>query len=176
MSVRNICFTFCSFESLVLLMFLFLIVPSASVFGQVEKSNKEVINITSTFKPSIVKTGKIEFQAEPLKKDTSAYEFVYPTDKVQFLTPMRSFSIRPLSFKQNQSDKDSSNLFAKLGYGNLSTPFISLGFQRDFSMSNLSVTADHISSKGNLPNQEVLAFMVPKIFWIYLKKLDPKRI
>ena len=153
--MRNICFTFCSFESLVLLMFLFLIVPSASVFGQVEKSNKEVINITSTFKPSIVKTGKIEFQAEPLKKDTSAYEFVYPTDKVQFLTPMRSFSIRPLSFKQDQSDKDSSNLFAKLGYGNLSTPFISLGFQRDFSMSNFSATADHISSKGNLPDQEV---------------------
>jgi hypothetical protein len=42
-------------------MLLFLIVPSVSVVGQVEKSKKEVINITSTFKPSIVKTGKIEF-------------------------------------------------------------------------------------------------------------------
>lgn len=153
--MRNIFFTCRSFEALVLLMLLFLIVPSVSVVGQVEKSKKEVINITSTFKPSIVKTGKIEFQAEPLKKDTSAYEFVYPTDKVQFPTPMRSFSIRPLSFKQDQADKDSTNLFAKLGYGNLSTPFISLGFQRDFTMSNLSVTADHISSKGNLPDQEL---------------------
>ena len=153
--MRNTCFICRSFESLVLLMLLFLIVPSVSVVGQVEKSKKEVINITSTFKPSIVKTGKIEFQPEPLKKDTAAYDFVYPTDKVQFPTPMRSFSIRPLSFKQDQGGKDSANLFAKLGYGNLSTPFISLGFQRDFTMSNLSVVADHISSKGNLPDQEV---------------------
>ncbi|MFN5421702.1 MAG: hypothetical protein ACK5AO_00415 [bacterium] len=125
------------------------------VFGQTERNKKEVINITSSFKPSIVKTGKIEFSASPLSKDLSSYDFVYPIAKTQFSTPMRSFMVRPLAYKSDALDKDTSSVYAKLGYGNLNTPFASLGLKQEFTGSTLSFIADHISSKGNLPDQEL---------------------
>ena len=133
---------------------LFVIIFGVSdLAGQTENNKKEVISITSSFKPSIVKTGKLEFSASPLPKDLSSYNFIYPTLKTQFVTPMRSFMVRPLSYKSDDLDKDTSSIYAKLGYGNLNTPFASLGFKQNFTKSILSFTADHISSKGNIPDQ-----------------------
>lgn len=131
-----------------------LIVSSKNVAAQVKRTKKEEISITSSFKPSIVKTGKLEFQAEAPPKDTTAYKLTYPTVPIQFTTPMSSFVIKPLSFHANEKQQDNEDVYAKLGFGNLSTPFASLGFTSRKSKEQFTANADHISSIGNLEDQQ----------------------
>ena len=131
-----------------------LIVSSENVAAQDKRSKKEEISITSSFKPSIVKTGKLEFQAEAPPKDTTAYKLSYPTVPIQFTTPMSSFVIKPLSFHANEKQQDSEDVYAKLGFGNLSTPFASLGFTSRKLKEQFTANADHISSVGKLEDQQ----------------------
>ena len=131
-----------------------LIVSSKNVAAQDKRSKKEEISITSSFKPSIVKTGKLEFQAEAPPKDTTAYKLTYPIVPIQFTTPMSSFVIKPLSFHANEKQQDNEDVYAKLGFGNLSTPFASLGFTSRKSKEQFTANADHISSIGKLEDQQ----------------------
>jgi hypothetical protein len=133
---------------------LLLIVSSENVFAQDKRGKKEEISITSSFKPSIVKTGKLEFQADAPPKDTTAYRLTFPTMPIQFTTPMSSFVIKPLSFHTNEKQQDHEDVFAKLGFGNLSTPFASLGFTSGKAKEQFTANLDHISSKGKLEDQQ----------------------
>ena len=131
-----------------------LIVSGENVVAQDKRGKKEEISITSSFKPSIVKTGKLEFQAEAPPKDTTAYKLTYPTLPIQFTTPMSSFVIKPLSFHTNEKQQDHEDVYAKLGFGNLSTPFASLGFTSGKAKEQFTANADHISSIGKLEDQQ----------------------
>ena len=131
-----------------------LIVSGENVVAQDKRGKKEEISITSSFKPSIVKTGKLEFQAEAPPKDTTAYKLSYPTLPIQFNTPMSSFVIKPLSFHTTEKQQDHEDLYAKLGFGNLSTPFASLGFTSGKAKEQFTANADHISSIGKLEDQQ----------------------
>ena len=131
-----------------------LIVSVENAIAQDKRGKKEEISITSSFKPSIVKTGKLEFQAEAPPKDTTAYKLTYPTVPIQFTTPMSSFLIKPLSFHTTEKQQDKEDVYAKLGFGNLSTPFASLGFTSRKTKEQFTFNADHISSKGKLQDQQ----------------------
>lgn len=131
-----------------------LIVSGENVAAQDKRGKKEEISITSSFKPSIVKTGKLEFQAGAPPKDTTAYRLSYPTIPIQFNTPMSSFLIKPLSFHASEKEQDKEDVYAKLGFGNLSTPFASLGYTARKAKEQFSVNIDHISSKGKLEDQQ----------------------
>ena len=93
--------------------------------AQANKQNKEQINITSSFKPSIVKTGKIEFEAKVPAKDTSRYLFKYPFESFVFSSTVSPFSIKPLSYNHGEN-QELSGAHIKLGYGSLSSPLSSL--------------------------------------------------
>ena len=131
-----------------------LIVTGGNVAAQDKRGKKEEISITSSFKPSIVKTGKLEFQAEAPPKDSTAYRLSYPTLPIQFSTPMSSFIIKPLSFHTTEKQQDKEDAYAKLGFGNLSTPFASLGYTARKAKEQFSANLDHISSKGKLEDQQ----------------------
>jgi hypothetical protein len=96
----------------------------------------------------------LEFQAEAPPKDTTAYRLTYPTLPIQFTTPMSSFVIKPLSFHTNEKQQDSEDIYTKLGFGNLSTPFVSLGFNSLKANKQFTANFDHISSKGKLEDQQ----------------------
>jgi hypothetical protein len=142
------------YQVFILVLCFLLIVSSENVGAQDKRSKKEEISITSSFKPSIVKTGKLEFQAEAPPKDTTAYKLTYPTVPIQFTTPMSSFVIKPLSFHANEKQQDNEAIYAKIGFGNLSTPFASLGFTSRKSKEQFTASADHISSIGKLEDQQ----------------------
>jgi len=142
------------FQVLMPVLCFLLIVSGGNAFAQDKRGKKEEISITSSFKPSIVKTGKLEFQAEAPPKDTTAYRLTYPTLPIQFTTPMSSFVIKPLSFHTNEKQQDKEDVYAKLGFGNLSTPFASLGFTSRKAKEQFTASLDHISSKGKLEDQQ----------------------
>lgn len=131
-----------------------LILTSGNVAAQDKRGKKEEISITSSFKPSIVKSGKLEFQAQTPPKDTTAYRLSYPMLPIQFTTPMSSFMIKPLSFQTTENQQDKEDVYAKLGFGNLSTPFASLGLTARKAKEQFSANLDHISSKGKLEDQQ----------------------
>jgi hypothetical protein len=122
--------------------------------AQNKKGKVEEINITSSFKPSIVKTGKLEFFPEIPVKDTHSFKFNYTFDAVNFKTPLSAFSLKPLAYQVPPTPVDLNNAYLKLGGGNLNTPFVSATYQTRFDENLLSFGVDHISSKGGIPNQQ----------------------
>jgi len=133
------------------LFFLFALNESVA---QQQKAKAEEINITSSFKPSIVKTGKLEFFPEIPSKDTHSYRFKYTFDAVNFRTPLSAFSLKPLAYQVPPSPIDVNNVYLKLGGGNFNTPYVSAAYQTKLDENLLSFKADHISSKGSIPNQQ----------------------
>ena len=67
---------------------------------------------------------------------------------------MSSFIIKPLSFHTTEKQQDKEDVYAKLGFGNLSTPFASLGYTARKAKEQFSANLDHISSKGKLEDQQ----------------------
>lgn len=134
--------------------FFIAMIPSLNTLAQKGGKEKEVISITSTFKPSIVRTGKIEFYADPLSRDTSTYQFQYPEMDIPFSTNLTSFVIRPLVYKPQDFADSTHHFQAKLGYGNYMTPYASLAYQSGGNAKWITIGADHISSKGKLSNQQ----------------------
>lgn len=122
-------------------------------FAQLDKQKKEEISITSSFKPSIIKSSKIEFRPESLSRDTSAYKLKYSPVKLSFTTPMSGFTIKPLAYIPRPIESDSTQLSVQLGYGNLNSPQASINYASTKSGQTFSTYADYLSMKGKLPFQ-----------------------
>ena len=125
-----------------------------AAIAQNTKSKKEEISITSSFKPSILKTSKIEFYAAPPSKDEAPYSFRYLPSHGVNSTTMPGFSIKPLAKIANEELTDSAGFFAKLGYGNLQNPLAQLAYQSTNKSSDFSVWVDHSSAKSSLEDQQ----------------------
>lgn len=125
-----------------------------SAIAQNAKSKKEEISITSSFKPSILKTSKIEFYAAPPSKEEAPYGFKYITSHGVNNTTMPGFSIKPLAKIAGEVSEDSAGFFAKLGYGNLQNPLAQLAYQSTNKSSDFSVWVDHSSAKSKIEDQQ----------------------
>jgi hypothetical protein len=135
------------------LLICFLSASTLSV-AQNKRNKLDEINITSSFKPSIVKTSKLEFFPEVPQKDTNAFKFIYPAINTTFKTPLSSFSIKPLAYIAKEIIQEKDNFYIKLGGGNLRTPFASASYNSKLGNNMVSLNFDHISSKGSIYNQQ----------------------
>jgi len=122
--------------------------------AQANRKNNEQINITSSFKPSIVKTGKIEFEAKVPDKDTTRFSFKYPFETFVFSSTVSPFSIKPLSISHDEN-QDLAGAYIKLGYGSLSSPFSSVAWTSRKDNLFYSANFDHFSAIGSLPDQKI---------------------
>ncbi len=138
----------------ILFIHLFSFIITHNSFAQVDKNSKEEINITSSFKPSIIKGGKIEFRPDAIPRDTSKYKFQYDPIKLSFTTPMSGFTIKPLAYFPVLKEADSNQLVAQIGYGNLKSPFGTVSYVSRKKNQYFSVNADYLSMKGKLLNQQ----------------------
>jgi len=141
----------------VYILFLVCIFLAQSAFyvnAQQKKGSKEEINITSSFKPSIIKTGKIEFQPGVIAKDTSPYQFKYPFEVSRFSTTLSPFTVKPLALAQDIKTNAQEN-FAKIGFGNLRSPFASIAFSDIKENIEQTFGIDHLSAVGSLPDQKI---------------------
>ena len=120
-----------------------------------DTSKGKKIEITSSFKPTLKPSAKIDFNPIATGQDT-----VRPILNYRVPVQNLSFNIYPASLKPAAMQPDTSvpyanGGFAKLGYGNFSTPFaaaaISFG---DGKRQSGSLQGNYISSKGKLPYQQ----------------------
>lgn len=133
---------------------LFIQLALENVHAQINKQQKEEINITSSFKPSIIKSPKLEFRPDAILRDTTRYKFSYEPVKLSFSTPMSGFTIKPLAYAAPTKEIDGNQFIAQMGYGNLKSPFGSLSYASSKADQFLQLNADYFSMKGKLPDQQ----------------------
>lgn len=132
---------------------LFIFFFSSKIYAQIDRNKKEEINITSAFKPSIVRTGKIEFRGDPPLKDTSSYVFRYSQTPFNYKTFIGPLEVKPLAFMPETENTNGESFFARIGYGNLQNPLASVTYTSKQAQKQFSVNGEHISAQGDLNDQ-----------------------
>jgi hypothetical protein len=121
--------------------------------AQVDVSSKEEIRITSNFRPSITKKRKLIFYSTPPERDSTAFKFKYDLPSIIVKTPVKPFTIYPLDMQRQAEMVDSTGLYAKVGYGNLQSPYAHFSFEDDKVNRAISGWVKHISAKGPITDQ-----------------------
>jgi hypothetical protein len=131
-----------------------LLAVSSGVVAQ-DSTKRKTIDITSTFKPQLRESSKVNFNASPLTTDTTP-------PKLQYHIPAENlfFTYQPAELKPVSLDADSSadwgySNFIKLGFGNVHQPYVKAGFSfGDGENTFANLFAEHYTSKGDLAFQK----------------------
>ena len=124
-------------------------------FAQKDTARKQTIDITSSFKPVLRNSVKINFSATNLNADSSKPFFTYNIPAQNLLYSYQPMALKPLALTQDTSLDLGSRNYLKLGVGNFSTPYVNGGFSfGDGKTSLVNVYADYISSKGKIQFQD----------------------
>lgn len=124
-------------------------------FAQRDTTKKQVIDITSSYKPVLRNSVKINFSATQLNADTSKNVGPYKVPPQNLFYTYQPASLRPLAISQDSVLDLGIRNFIKAGFGNYSTPYVSAGFSfGDGKTSLVNVYGDYISSKGSIKNQD----------------------
>ena len=139
-------------NNLILLVFCCCFMLNSS--AQVPKKTQS-IDINSSYKPVLKNAVKINFAGSQLPADTSTPKLVYKIPSQNLFYAYSPISLKPLALDQDTNLYLGNRKFLKIGYGNFSTPYISGGISiGDGKKSLLNLTANYISSKGNIVNQD----------------------
>ena len=124
-------------------------------FAQKDTSKRQTIDITSSYKPVLRNSVKINFSATNLVADTSKGYMTYNVPAQNLFYTYQPMALKPLALTQDTNLDLGIRNFLKVGFGNYSTPFLKAGFSfGDGKKSLLNVYADYISSKGKIKYQD----------------------
>ena len=124
-------------------------------YAQRDTTRRQTIEITSSYKPSLRNTVKINLYASPIAADTSRPRLAYSIPAQNLFFAYQPVSLKPLALQADTTLQLGNRNHVKLGFGNLTTPYVSgaLSFG-DGKKSLLNVYGDYISSRGNIANQD----------------------
>ena len=126
-----------------------------SIYAQKDTTKKQTIDITSTYKPVLRNSVKVNFSATNLPADTSKVVGPYKIPPQNLFYTYQPVSLKPLALAQDSALEVGIRNFLKVGFGNFSTPYASAGFSFGDGKTVLAnLYADFISSKGNIKNQD----------------------
>ena len=125
------------------------------VFSSDTTVPNRTVTVTSSYKPMLKPSAKINFSAAAPLPDSSL-----PT--LQYNVPAQNlfFSYQPAALKPLAADIDTginwqNKNFLKAGFGNYATPYLQAGLSfGDGANSVVTIHAKHTSSKGSLPYQQ----------------------
>ncbi len=135
------------------LLILFFSFATSMVIAQETAGNK-TIEITSSFKPSLIPPSKLNFSASPVvnmgKRPALSYQL--PVEKLSF-----NFSpapLKPLAYNDTATHTEDKG-YLKAGYGNFATPYLrgAVNYGNGVT-SNGYLEANFMRSKGKLTAQE----------------------
>jgi hypothetical protein len=132
----------------------FLFLVSTALQAQ-DTTKRKTINITSTFKPALKNTAKLNFNAEAPLIDTSRPDLKYNLP-VQFLSLVyQPVGLNPVALPADSLKNWNNDNYIKVGLGNIHFPFAQAGLSfGDRQHAFFNVFAEGYSSKGKLPFQE----------------------
>lgn len=131
------------------------LLPFAASAQKDTLKKKSTIDINSAYKPVLRNAVKINFSATHLNADTTAPKLTYNIPPQNLFYSYQPISLKPLALQQDTNLYLGQRNFVKVGYGNLSTPYVSAGFSfGDGKIFLANVYANYISSKGKLLYQD----------------------
>ena len=93
-----------------------------------DTTRRQTIEITSSYKPSLRNSVKINLYASPITPDTSRPRLAYFIPSENLFFSYRPVDLKPLSLNTDTTLRLGDRNQLKVGYGNLSTPYISGAF------------------------------------------------
>ena len=137
---------------LILMLFCFL---CNETNAQRDTTRKQTIEITSSYKPVLRKTVKINLYASPITADTSRPRMAYNIPAQNLFFAYQPVSLKPLALQSDTALQLGNRNQLKVGFGNFTTPYISGAFSFGDGKHNLvNVYGDYISSRGKIKNQD----------------------
>lgn len=122
--------------------------------AQNDTLKKPVIEVTSSFKPSLKPVSKIDFFASAAPADTALPVLNYNIPPQNLFFSFQPSLTKPLSLQQDSVLPLGAKNQLKIGFGNFSTPYISGAITLGDAKSGLfNIYGDYISSKGKLEFQ-----------------------
>ncbi len=113
------------------------------------------VKITSTFKPTLKEAAKINFNASPQSVDTSKPRLQYSIPNQNLSFAFQPGTLKPLALDVDTGGRWANESYLKLGFGNLSTPFVQTGLSvGDGKISGINLYGKHVSSKGKIKYQD----------------------
>lgn len=138
--------------------FVFLLIACFSLTttsAQRDTTRRQTIEITSAYKPELRNPVKINLYATAITADTARPRMAYSIPPQNLFFSYQPVSLKPLALDADTAFYLGNRKILKVGFGNLSTPYISgaLSFG-DAKTSLLNVYGDYISSRGKIKNQD----------------------
>ena len=122
--------------------------------AQRDTTKRQTIDITSSYKPVLRNAVKINLSAAPLSADTSRPRLAYDIPAQNLFFAYQPISLKPLALMQDTGLLLGIRNYAKVGFGNFSTPYIAAAVSfGDGKKSLLNIYGNYISSKGKITNQ-----------------------
>ena len=120
-----------------------------------DTTKRKTINITSTFKPALKNTAKLNFNADAPLIDTARPNLKYNLP-VQFLSLIyQPAGLNPVALPSDSLKNWNNDNYIKVGAGNVHLPYVQAGLSfGDRKKSFFNIFAEGYSSKGKLPFQE----------------------
>ena len=136
--------------------------------AQRDTTKRQTIDITSSYKPVLRNAVKINLSAAPLSADTSRPRLAYDIPAQNLFFAYQPISLKPLALMQDTGLLLGIRNYAKVGFGNFSTPYIAAAVSfGDGKKSLLNIYGNYISSKGKITNQN---FSELELKFLYCKK------
>ena len=123
--------------------------------AQRDTTKRQTIEITSSYKPVLRNTVKINLYASPITADTSRPRMAYNIPAQNLFFAYQPVSLKPLALQADTALQLGDRNQLKVGFGNFTTPYVSGAFSFGDGKHNLvNVYGDYISSRGNIENQD----------------------
>lgn len=123
-------------------------------WSQVPKKEK-TIDITSTFKPVLRESVKINFSAAAPAVDTTRPGLHYTIPAQNLLFVYQPAALSPVALQMDSISSWQYSNYIKVGIGNIHQPLVKTGFSfGDGKNTFFNIFADHYTSKGDRPYQK----------------------
>jgi hypothetical protein len=114
-----------------------------------DTTKKRTVDITSTFKPVLRESAKINFDATPPTADTTKAKLNYEIPNQNMLFNYQPGSLKPLALDIDSGGIWDNSSYIKAGFGSLRTPFLQTGISfGDGKTAGLNIFAKHVASEG----------------------------
>jgi hypothetical protein len=142
-----------SITTAILRLFCWLII--SFLFFQRLNAQVKSVDIVSAYRPQVATSSKFQFLPNLPVADSNRITLSYATSSGIFIPPFQISPLRPLALSFKSDSPISDKLYAKIGYGNLKSPFAQLYFSKGLGASKgLSASAIYQSATGKLPLQK----------------------
>jgi hypothetical protein len=142
-----------------------------AVNAQRDTSKRQTIEITSSYKPVLRNTVKINLYASPIAADTTRPRLAYNFPPQNLFFSYKPVALKPLSLDSDTTLQLGDRNQLKVGFGNFTTPYMSGAFSFGDGKKNLlNVYGNYISSRGSIKNQDFSEINVKAAGSIFTEK------